>query len=274
MSTASSAPPGVPLGRVSEPQTAADGLTYLLFLPPKWTAAPKSNPVMLFLHGIGGINNAKGCNNPGLTTQFPLNDPEYAARLEHIVLVPVAAQRDWRNHHDALLSLVDMAVRDLGADPSRVTLAGQGMGGQGVWQLAAMAPKRFCALVACCGWVDERNGDALPAALVEAGKSIPVWAFHSLEDDVVPDPLRKEVRLRLRPFLPTRLHLTRLTIWRSDRVSPPQLGKTVEDTEAVVRALQAAGNLNVKLTKYPAGQRPPNYIPGHAGAFEGLEAVG
>jgi len=237
MSSASAAPPGVPVGRVSEPQTAADGSTYLLFLPPKWTAAPKSNPVMLFLHGIGGINNAKGCTNPGLTTQFPLNDPEYAARLEHIVLIPVAAQRDWRNHYGALISLVDMAVRDLGGDPSRVTLAGQGMGGQGVWQLAAMAPERFCALVACCGWVDERNGDVLPMALVEAAKSKPVWAFHSIEDDSVPDPLRKE------------------------------LGKTLEDTEAVVRALKAAGNPNVKLTTYPAGQRPPNYIPGHA-AFE------
>jgi len=225
------------LGRVSEPKTAADGSTYLLFLPPKWTATPKSNPVMLFLHGVGGINNAKGCTNPGLTTQFPLNDPEYAARLEHIVLVPVAAKRDWRNHYDSAMSLVDMAVEDLGGDPSRVTLAGQGMGGQGVWQLATMAPDRFCALVVCCGWVDERNGDVVPPALVEAIKSKPVWAFHSLEDDAVPDPLRAE------------------------------LGKTIDDTEAVVKALQAAGNPRVKLTKYPSGQRPPNYIPGHA-AFE------
>lgn len=225
------------IGRVSKALTAEDGSIYLLFLPPKWTNSPKSHPALLFLHGVGGINNAAGCVNPGLTTQFPLNDPAFAAKLEHIVIVPVAAQRDWRNHYDSLMALVDMAVAELGADPQRVALAGQGMGGQGAWQIASMVPGKFCAVVSVCGWVDERKGAVMPPSLIEALKATPTWVFHSEEDDTVPDPLRKE------------------------------LGKTIEESEAVVHALQAAGNTAVKYTKYPAGLRPPNYIPGHA-AFE------
>jgi len=230
-------PPIGKVGGVCEPLTAADGSTYLLFLPPRWTAAPNSNPVLLFLHGIGGINNATGCNKPGLTTQFPLNDPAYAAELEHIVLVPVAAQRDWRNHFASCMALVDMAVATLGGDPNRIALSGQGMGGQGVFQYAAMAPERFCAFVAICGWVDEREGDHVPAPIVDALKSKPFWAFHSEEDDAAPDPLRKE------------------------------LGKTIEETEVMMKALQAAGSTTAKCTKYLAGDIPPNYIVGHA-AFE------
>jgi pimeloyl-ACP methyl ester carboxylesterase len=192
-----------PLGRVSEALLAADGSTYLLFLPPGWKNANQSNPVMraraslqpvcsrlipspdqlrsnlgtVFLHGVGGINNPAGCTNPGLTTQFPLNDPAFAAMREHIVLVPVAAKRDWTNHFDSLMSLVDLAVTKLGGDPHRVTLAGQGMGGQGVWQIASLAPERFCAIVAICGWVDDRVGNTLPPEMLQALKSKPIWAL-------------------------------------------------------------------------------------------------
>ena len=91
-------PPGLVVGSVSEVLVdPVFGGEYLIFLPPTWTATG-SYPVLLFLHGVGGINNGKGCRNPGLKTQFPLLDPSYASKLEHIVLVPVAKQRNWRHH--------------------------------------------------------------------------------------------------------------------------------------------------------------------------------
>ena len=36
-----------------------------------WTGEDAAHPVLLFLHGVGGINNGKGCRDPGLRTQFP-----------------------------------------------------------------------------------------------------------------------------------------------------------------------------------------------------------
>ena len=68
---AAAPPEGMVVGSVSQPLTAADGSEYLIFLPPTWTGEDAAHPVLLFLHGVGGINNGKGCRDPGLRTQFP-----------------------------------------------------------------------------------------------------------------------------------------------------------------------------------------------------------
>ena len=184
----SAAPPeGMMIGSVSQPLTAKDGSTYLIFLPPKWTASGP-HPVMLFLHGVGGINNGDGCRNPGLTTQFPLLDPAYAAKVPHIVLVPVAKQKDWRHHFGSSMALVDMAISELGGDATRVTVAGQSMGGHGAWLYASqLAPGRFCAVIAMCGYLDSDApiGDVVPPVVLEPLKTTPVWVFHAEVDDEV-----------------------------------------------------------------------------------------
>ena len=45
------------VGRLTT-HTAADGFSYLRFLPVGWTKDSRS-PVLLFLHGSGGLNNEK-----------------------------------------------------------------------------------------------------------------------------------------------------------------------------------------------------------------------
>jgi dienelactone hydrolase len=232
-------PPGMVVGSVSQPLTAADGSSYLIYLPPNWTPTG-SHPVLLFLHGIGGINNGAGCRNPGLTTQFRLLEPAYAAKVNHIVLVPVAAKEDWIHHLPSSLALVDMAVSALGGDPSRVAVAGQAMGGHGALSYARLRPDRFCAAVLINAYVDDRVGGrpvTVPPGLVEPLASTPTWVFHSEEDDKLPDPLRK------------------------------RLAASVDDSEGLVAALHATGNAHVKYTRYELGRLPPNYITGHA-AFE------
>mmetsp|Transcript_14451 Transcript_14451/g.36288 ORF Transcript_14451/g.36288 Transcript_14451/m.36288 type:complete len:498 (-) Transcript_14451:198-1691(-) len=246
---------GMVVGSVSQPLVTADGSTeYLIFLPSTW-AATSLHPVLLFLHGVGGINNAKGCRNPGLTTQFPLLDPEYAAKVEHIVIVPVAKRPNWRHHFQATMDLLDMALSDLGGDPDRVSIAGQSMGGHGAYLYASqLAPERFCAVVAICGYLDEEHamgsvvsgtdgsrdgpkyyspfeGTAFTDTILPL-KSTPIWLFQSEEDDTVPPP-----------------------------------GRPQDDGSKIAQALNLAGNDEVKYTRYLQGNKPPNYIPGHA-AFE------
>ena len=170
-------PAGMPIGSVSQPLIAADGSTYLIFLPPKWERIA-SHPVLLFLHGVGGINNAKGCRNPGLTTQFPLLDPAYAAKVQHIVILPVARKPNWRHHFKSSMALVDMAIAELGGDPDRVSIAGQSMGGHGAYLYASqLAPGRFAAVVAICAYLDEDGPivDAVPAAVLGPLASVPLW---------------------------------------------------------------------------------------------------
>ena len=258
-SAAGAGPPeGMVVGSVSQPLSAPDGSEYLIFLPSNWTSA-SLHPILVFLHGVGGINNAGGCRNPGLTTQFPLLDPEYAAGVEHIVIVPVARRPDWRHHFESTMALLDMALSDLAGDPDRVSIAGQSMGGHGAYIYASqLAPERFCAVVAICAYLDEdhevssigsvtseaegtiagRGGDYIPlegkafSDIIMPLRSTPVWLFHSEEDDVVPPP-----------------------------------GRQQDDGSIVAKALELAGNTEVKYTRYFQGNRPPNYIPGHA-AFE------
>jgi len=227
-------PAGMVVGSVSEPLESPKFGTYLIFLPPTSTEN-STHPVLLFLHGVGGINNGKGCRNPGLTTQFPLLDPAYAAKVDHIVLVPVAKQPNWRHHFTLNMALVDMAISELGGEPSRVAIAGQSMGGHGAYLYASeLAPGRFCAVVAACGYLDEEAAvvDAVPSAVLEPLKSTPLWIFHSEVDDEVPPP-----------------------------------GRPQDDSNTVVKAFRAAGNTAVKHTRYPKGTKGAHYIPGHA-AFE------
>jgi pimeloyl-ACP methyl ester carboxylesterase len=242
---------GMVVGSVSEPLTAADGSEYLIFLPSTWTTT-SIHPILVFLHGVGGISNAKGCRNPGLTTQFPLIDPEYAAKVEHIVIVPVAQRPNWRHHFNSTMDLLDMALSDLGGDPDRVSIAGQSMGGHGAYLYASqLAPGRFCAIVAICSYLDEDNamtsvvsetvgsvdgtqsysGKAFTDTILPL-KSTPIWLFQSEEDDIVPPP-----------------------------------GRPQDDSRKIAKALEFAGNDKVKYTRYVKGDKPPNYIPGHA-AFE------
>lgn len=167
----SSAPPGMLIGDVSQPLVAADGSEYLIFLPPTWTATA-SHPVLLFLHGFGGINNAEGCRNPGLKTQIPLQSPEYAAKVPHIIIIPVAAQRDWKHHFASSIALVDMAISKLGGDRSRVSVCGQSMGGHGAYLYASMAPDRFCSVVSIMGYADGSIDD-----VVQPLNAMPIWAL-------------------------------------------------------------------------------------------------
>ena len=226
-----SPPAGMAVGSVSEPLIAPDGSTYLIFLPPTWTDSSSTHPVMLFLHGVGGINNAKGCRNPGLTTQFPLLDTEYAAKVDTIVIVPVAKQANWRHHLNSSMALIDMALSELGGDPSRVSVAGQSMGGHGAYLYAAeLAPGRFAAVIAMCAYVDEGGPigapENVPKTMVAALKDTAVWVFTAEVDDEV-----------------------------------PPLGRPQDDGSIIVSALRSAGNTNVKLTRYPGSTKGPHYIP-------------
>ena len=165
--------------------------------------------------------------------RFPLLDPAYAAGVAHIVVVPVARRRDWRHHFESSMALVDMALATLGGDPDRVAVAGQSMGGHGAYSYASrMAPGRFSAVVAACGYLDEDDATAAPDAVVGPLARTPLWVFHAEEDDATPPP-----------------------------------GRAQDDSDAVVAAFRAAGNDRVEYTRYPRGAKPENYIAGHA-AFE------
>jgi predicted peptidase len=79
--------------------------------------------------------------------------------------------------------MVSEAEVNLNADPARLHITGLSLGGMGAWLLAARHPRRFASVVPICGSVPPYHD--FPDA-VAALRNTPVWAFHGVEDPVVP----------------------------------------------------------------------------------------
>jgi predicted peptidase len=75
------------------------------------------------------------------------------------------------------LEILDAVEKEYGIDPERVYVAGQSMGGEGVWSTLAMAQGRFAGAIALCGYGD--------ASMIPRVAKVPVWIFHGQADPVL-----------------------------------------------------------------------------------------
>jgi len=212
-------------GKLSGVTTSPAGVDHMIFLPADWKVNGPKHPVVLFLHGAGGVKKPSGVtsislgnmvgggkpnpyNDPGLKVDSEDENMEFAASFPCITIFPVASQRGWQTQFPGLIQLVDSVLSDLNGDPSRVYLTGQSMGGNGGWKLGMENPDRFAAMAIFCG-----GYDIDPAEAAETLKTMPIWTFHAEDDGMVP----------------------------------------VTGTDAIVEALKAAGS-EIKYTRYPAGK--------------------
>lgn len=155
-------------------------LRYIVHLPPDHERRVQRWPLVLFLHGAleRGDDPARLLST-GLPAEV-VRRPDYPA----VMIAPQCGLRaTWLDHVVTLLELLDEAPRAWRVDPERVHLTGLSLGGMGAWLLGATAPSRFASVVPICGSVPPRPG--FPAA-VGALKDTPVWAFHGVDDPVVP----------------------------------------------------------------------------------------
>jgi predicted peptidase len=169
-------------------------MPYRLFRP---EAAGKL-PLVLYLHGSGGLGNdnlkqlAFGNifgTRVWLTTENQKNFPCY-------VLAP-QTDRGWCRYDlsqetqgppkvlpglgdgsRVALEVVDSLCREFPIDERRIYVAGNSMGGAGVWNVITNRPHFFAAAVICCGSVSTEDG----TGSVET----PLWSFHGGSDEVVP----------------------------------------------------------------------------------------
>lgn len=156
---------------------------YVVWLPPNYNPRQRW-PVMMFLHGAG---------ERGRDGRLPITvglGPVLAAEPERFPFVVVFPQNEntegrilpaWNaDTADAqrALRILDEVEQRYSVDKSKEILTGWSMGGYGVWSLAAADPSRWHAVVPLAG-----GGD--PAA-AEMLKDVPIWAFHGVDDSVVP----------------------------------------------------------------------------------------
>jgi predicted peptidase len=164
---------------------------------PKHYQPKQSYPLVLFLHGSGergseGLKQARVGLGPYVLS--------HAEDFPAIVVMPQSPDgSSWNGAvAKAALAAVDLAQAEFSIDPDRVYLTGMSRGGYGVWDLAAMAPDRFAALVPVCGGVETiKHDEPIFVAAVAGARdpyrslarkigAIPVWIFHGALDDVVP----------------------------------------------------------------------------------------
>jgi len=163
-------------------------MQYRLFVPPGYDAARKY-PIVLWLHGAAGrgsdnLLQISAGNYPGTHVW---TSPEIQAKDPVFVLVPqVENTKTWSRPHvntnvpvslRLALEILNAVEKKYSIDRDREYVAGQSMGGEGVWAALATARGRFAAAIALCGYgFDEQ---------VAPDAKVPVWIFQGDADPIV-----------------------------------------------------------------------------------------
>ena len=131
-------------------------------------------PIIIQLHGAG--ERGKGGEDLALVDVhgFPkIMNEEFPA----IFVMPQCPTNSfWAARVESIVRFVEMLVEEYGIDKNRVYLTGLSMGGFGTWFTAMARPDLFAAIAPVCGGGMPWNAATL---------TMPVWAFHGAEDDVV-----------------------------------------------------------------------------------------
>ena len=153
-------------------------LQYLLFLPENYQVETEAIfPLMLFLHGAGergtDIEKVKTHGPPMLLAK----DESIRKKCPFLVVSPQCLD----NHYwspGQILFLLDEIEKTYKVDKSRIYATGISMGGFGTWMLGDCAGEHFAAIAPVCGGISPEKAECF--------LELPIWAFHGLDDTVVP----------------------------------------------------------------------------------------
>jgi len=152
------------------------GLPGRLFDPPVDPNDSSPRPLILALHGGGGI----GSDNTRHLVDF---SGLRAKALERnaLLYLPQATTAFWHaaDRPAMILEMIDLAIEERNVDADRIYITGFSMGGGGTWDIINLFPERFAAAFPISGIRPRTTMDY--AALLEK----PIWAFHARDDRVV-----------------------------------------------------------------------------------------
>jgi len=181
----SSAAADAPVGRfVDRIYRDADGdHKYVVFEPAGYQPSKKW-PLIFYLHGASG----RGTDGraPLIVGMGPAVKHR-AATLPFLVVFPQCENLrsrllgGWHEEPRELeraLKILETVESDYSVDRGHEVLVGTSMGGFGVWDLASRTPQRWKAVIPISGG---GRDDMIPALT-----KVPVWAFHAMDDTLVP----------------------------------------------------------------------------------------
>lgn len=186
---------GVTDGFVSREFRGSGGVTlpYRLFVPDTTARVPL--PVVVYLHGSGGVgtDNIKQISGGNSNGTHLWATGMMQARHPSFVLAPqLPGENEWAGkgsevapYAGLVLELLASLSREFLIDADRVYVVGQPLGGFGVWDLVSKRPELFAAAIPLCGGGDRTR--------ISAARGIPIWAFHGARDETVPVDRSREL---------------------------------------------------------------------------------
>ena len=179
---------------------AGERLPYRLYVPLGYDASRKY-PLLLWLHGGDGrgsdnLRQINGANQLG--THFFASD-DVQLKYPMFVLLPQCPSGDnWSdpemNRPTKWLELAMSALADVqkefSIDGDRLYLAGQSMGGLGVWSTLQAYPGKWAAAIIISAYDNFTE--------VKALAKTPLWVFQGADDETVPVTLVRDMMKQLR----------------------------------------------------------------------------
>ncbi|MGL6195019.1 MAG: hypothetical protein ACRC2T_09380 [Thermoguttaceae bacterium] len=147
-------------------------LDYKVHVPPGYFGLSGRWPLIIFLHGAGGVGKDVESDLEDLVNHL---SPEMKKDFPFVVISPASGQHGWKTWQ--IRQIIAEAMVRWNIDPNRIYLSGMSMGGFGTFQIACDMPETFAAIVPVAGGGDPAKAECL--------KSVPTWAFHGDADNIV-----------------------------------------------------------------------------------------
>jgi predicted esterase len=151
-------------------------MPYRLFKPLDYDPSRKY-PLVVSLHGSGEVgtnNTAPASHMVALRLAAHAKDPRYSS----FVLVPQTYDYWGYRAQSDVLDIMALLEGQYSIETDREYLTGYSLGGYGTWDFITNYPDKFAAALPVAG-------GGYPE-LAEFIKDIPIWAYHSVADEVVP----------------------------------------------------------------------------------------
>ncbi len=204
----------VPPVQVAVSQKITDNcLGFYRAFPARYDSTSKRYPLLIFLHGLGELGNGTTELSKVLVSAVPklLNNKKFppnfnvgGKNFSFIILNP-----QFKAYPAAtdVYALIQYAKANYRIDTTRIYVAGLSMGGGLTWEFAVKYPKLSAAVVPICG-ASVANDTKVKAI---TGASLPVWAFHNEDDNVITVNYTKNYISMINNYNPT--PKARMTIW-------------------------------------------------------------
>src|SRR6202171_4798316 len=181
--------------KMTYPDKQENKRPYRLFVPANYDANQKY-PLIFWLHGAAGrgSDNLKQISGGNENGTHVWTTPANQAQLPALVLAPQCPEdRFWSEPENneispqlqMALDILAAVQKEFSIDPDRIYLAGQSMGGLGVWALLQAQPDRWAAALVLCAYDNFTNPKAL--------SRVPLWVFQGDVDMVVPVDLVRQM---------------------------------------------------------------------------------